>query len=219
MPHRDRTQDYDWYRRFFREFLAHASPRCAQFGYGSAPITGEPHSYAASFEALLAFANLVDERADGEHPVILDAGAGASSFVLRRWFTNVVSTDADAEYLGMVRATCDAAGLCSENFIVGIENCPQADFTFWDYSSTERTLLFPLGLMLTRRFIFCDDADDRPVSKWRRDYFYKFASALHLPITDCRESLDSHGRFGCIIENTKVGAGRASRSRVCLAAA
>jgi len=203
-----RRADYEWYRRYFRDFLQFASPRCAQFGYGKGQITGEPTSYASGFEALLAFADLVDDT----NAVILDAGAGASSFVLRRWFPNVISTDGDAEFLESVRRTCVGAGLGGEQFIVGIENCPEADFTFWDYSSQERTLLFPLGLMLTRREIYCDDADDRPVSAWRREYFYKFANALDLPIRDVPESRDQYGRFGAVITNTKVGAGRGARA-------
>jgi len=205
-----RRADHEWYRRYFREFLNHASPRCAQFGYGKGPVTGEPTSYAAGFEALLAFAEIVDD----SDAWVLDAGAGASSFVLRRWFPNVISTDGDPDFLDMVRRTCVAAGLSGEGFIAGIENCPEVDFTFWDYSSTERTLLFPLGLALTRREVYCDDADDRPNNAWRRDYFYKFAAALKLPIRDVREALDQYGRFGAVITNTKVGAGRRMRQTV-----
>jgi hypothetical protein len=186
----------EWFRRWFREFPRYApEPYRSYGGYGN----GEPNGTACSVEAIRAFARLVEE----PNAVILNAGAGASSFLLRRLFKNVVCVDEDAHYLDIVRRTCLENGLDGSHFIVGLEDAPAADYTFYDYGEiNEQARLghYSLAWRKTRRAIYFDDADDRPHAfpHYRR-LVLDFAASQGAAAEDCRDARDRYGRWGVIV--------------------
>jgi hypothetical protein len=182
------------YREYFRRFKEIAPPRMLEYG---GYFTGEPSAMASSLESLVAFANRVE---NPENSVILDAGAGASSWMLRSMFPHVVSTDPDAEYLDVVRKVCAAANLNTEGFIPLLENVHcTTDYTYYDYGNSERVPNMELAIGMTLKLIYLDDTDDRPDCAKDRAYIYSLAAKLGLKIEDCREANDQYGRWGVII--------------------
>jgi hypothetical protein len=190
---------YAWFREFAR--LA-PEPYRSYGGYGD----GLPNGTAASLEAIREFARLVDD----PDAVILNAGAGASSFLLRRLFRNVVCVDADPAYLELVRRICVANGLDGERFIVGIEAAIDADFTFYDYGEIHDGLRIghhATAFRKTRRAIYFDDADDRPHGFPRyRQVLLDFAAAQGIVAEDCRAAYDAWGRWGIVMRRPSPAA-------------
>ena len=133
----------------------------------------------------------------------MNAGAGASSFLLRRLFKNVVCVDADAVYLELVRRTCVENGLDGDRFIVGLENAPDADYTFYDYGEINEQARMghhSLAWRKTRRAVYFDDADDRPHAfpHYRR-LVLDFAGSQGAAAEDCRDACDRYGRWGVVV--------------------
>jgi hypothetical protein len=182
-----------WFRRWFREFQRLApEPYRSYGGYGD----GEPNGTACSLEAIRAFAHRVADPG----ATILNAGAGASSFLLRRMFRNVVCVDADARYLDLVRRICLENGLGGEGFVVGLESAPEADYTFYDYGEIDERGRFghcALAWRKTRKAIYFDDVDDRPHAfpHYRR-LVLDFLGARGAVAEDCRDACDRYGRWG-----------------------
>jgi hypothetical protein len=184
------------FRLWFHEFARVApEPYRSYGGYGD----GEPNGTACSLEAIRAFARLVDD----PDAVLLNAGAGASSFLLRRLFRNVVCVDGDATYLEIVRRICVDQGLSGEGFVVGLENAPEADYTFFDYgeiSSQAAARDYALAYRKTRKAVYFDDADDRPHAFPRyRQLLLEFAASQGAPAEDCRAATDAYGRWGVVV--------------------
>jgi hypothetical protein len=191
---------YDWYCRYFKEFLNFASPEFSSYGgYGS----GLPNGTASSLESIIVFSSLMEE----SNPVILNCGAGACSFVLRKLFRNVICCDPDEEYLICVKNTCAANGLSDNDFIVGLENAPQADYTFYDYGNvgtsdggiSTRKKYLPLVLTKTRVLLYADDADDRVVMRDYREFVRSFALMYGVSFEDATMAKDKYGRWGVIL--------------------
>lgn len=190
-----------WYRLWFKEFARVApEPYRSYGGYGD----GEPNGTACSVEAVRAFARRVGDR----DATVLNAGAGASSFLLRRLFPRVTCVDADAPYLDVVRGLCAAHGLSEEGFVVGLENAPDADFVFYDYGEitpAARMGYHDMAYRKARRGVYFDDADDRPHAfpQYRR-LVLDFAAGQGVAAEDCRDATDRYGRWGVFL--TKPGA-------------
>lgn len=183
----------DWYREYFRRFKDVAPPRMLEFG---GYFTGEPSAMASSLESLVAFGNRVADR----NALILDAGAGASTWVLRKMFANVISIDPDDEYLAVVKKVCQSGDLDISGFCSGLLGTPfQVDYTYYDYGGAERVPNMEHAIRATKTLIYLDDTDDRPDCAKDRAYIYKLASDLGLKIEDCREANDQYGRWGVII--------------------
>jgi hypothetical protein len=179
---------------YFQRFKGIAPPRMLEYG---GYFTGQPSAMASSLESLVAFANRVENPEDS---VILDAGAGASTWILRSLFPHVVSTDPDAEYLDVVRRVCATKHLNTEGFVHLLDNVHCAiDYTYYDYGNAERQPNMFRAIALTRALIYLDDTDDRPDCAKDRAHIYKLASDLNLKIEDCREANDQYGRWGVII--------------------
>jgi hypothetical protein len=195
----------DIYRTWFREFARVApEPYRSYGGYGD----GEPNGTACSVQAIRAFARLVDE----PDAVVLNAGAGASSFLLRRLFRNVVCVDNDRSYLDVVRRICVDNGLNGDGFFVGLHDAPDADYTFFDYG--ELTPQCPardyaLAYRKTRVAVYFDDADDRPHAfpQYRR-LLLDFAAAQGVTAEDCRAATDAYGRWGVVVRKPPPPAAR-----------
>jgi hypothetical protein len=183
----------EWYREYFRRFKEIAPPRMLEFG---GYFKGEPSPMASSLESLVAFANRVED----PNALILDAGAGASTWVLRKMFPKVISTDPDAEYLSVVRQVCASGGLDTSGFFTEMMGNPfEVDYTYYDYGGAERVPNMLFAILGTRKLIYLDDTDDRPDCARDRAYIYDLAAKMGLKIEDCREANDQYGRWGVII--------------------
>jgi hypothetical protein len=126
-------------------------------------------------------------------------------------FRRVVSVDADARYLELVRQICMAHGLSGDGFVVGLENAPEADYTFYDYgeiSDQGRTGHYAPAYIKTRSALYCDDTDDRPhgFPRFRR-LIVDFAAAQGIVAEDRRDACDRYGRWGVVLRKPKPEAG------------
>lgn len=144
---------------------------------------------ASSYESILAFAELIG---DDKEAVILNAGAGASSWVLRKMFPNVICADPDLNYLQVVRDICEIGELSTDNFTNKLMPC---DYCLYDYGNKKRIPNLKKAIELTRKALYIDDCDTRPECKELRDYVY----SLGLNVTDCKEACDEYGRWGVIL--------------------
>ncbi|HEY2899209.1 MAG TPA: hypothetical protein VGL59_01450 [Polyangia bacterium] len=194
----------DAFRLWFRAFAARApEPYRSYGGYGD----GLPNGTACSLEAIRVFASLVGD----PDAVILNAGAGVSSFLLRRLFRNVVCVDSDPTYLNIVRDLCVGHGLSGDGFIAGLENAPDADFTFFDYGAIteqERLGYYAMAYRKTRRAVYCDDADDRPHGfPLLRQRLIDFAAAQGVAAVDRRDAIDRYGRWGVVVPKAPAATG------------
>jgi len=186
-------KDYDaWFREYFILFRDNAPQQMVEWGGYQ---RGLPTGMASSLESMIAFANLVKD----PNATVLNAGAGASSWVLRKLFKNVVCTDPDAEYLEVVKNICTKGGLNTDNFIVGLENVPVCDYTYYDYGNSVRMPCLPLGMNKTKILAYVDDTDDRECCTSERKFVYEFAKEQNYKIQDCREANDEYGRWGVIL--------------------
>lgn len=181
-----------WYFKYFELFRDNAPKEMVEWGGYQ---RGLPTGMASSLESMIAFANLVKDK----DALILNAGAGASSWVLRKIFKNVVCTDPDASYLQVVKDICSKE-LNIDNFIVGLENVPVCDYTYYDYGNSVRMPSLKLGMSKTKILAYVDDTDDRDCCKDERAFVYNFAATEKYRIADCREAIDEYGRWGVILE-------------------
>jgi hypothetical protein len=179
------------YVNYFTTFWDIADDRCRRY-YG----TPGPSGHAAGLESLTYFAALVIESMPDswQQATIVDAGAGASSAILRTYFDNVISCDPDADYLALVQRTCADMGLPEGRWEVGVPN-HEADATFYDYGTSERIPLFPEFLRLSRRLIWIDDAHDRELL----EACTAVCRDLGLVVHPARGSHDNIGRFGAYV--------------------
>ena len=188
-------EDYrEHYLEYFRLFRDHAPSDMVKWGGYQ---DGLPTGMASSLECCIEFAKLAKD----ENTTILNAGSGASSWVLRKIFKNVIDTDCDEGYLNAVKKVCEIGGLNTDNFILGIENCPECDNVLWDYGNKERIPLMKLGISKAKNYVYVDDADTRPDCKELRDYVYELAiaHAEEFYTDDCEAACDEYGRWGVII--------------------
>jgi hypothetical protein len=174
------------YLEFFETFYAIADNRCRRY-VGS----DKPHGTAASLQACLAFADRV-QRTSIPNPVIVDAGAGASSAVLRYIFHNVISCDPDRDYLHLVRMTCKSMDLAHGEYTDS--NVPYCDGCFYDYGNRERIPCMRSFIERTRHVVYIDDAHDRDVAEWATRQARELSWQLSAP-----HALDEFGRYGILL--------------------
>lgn len=179
------------YKDYFKFFMELAPPKFTRYGYDS----GRPNGMAASLESLIYFANIVKDT----DALILNAGAGASSWVLRQLFPRVICADPDAEYLDLIRELCRKHGLQSQGFVHLLRNTPDIDYTFYDYGHYEvRWPMLSVAWSKTRKSMYVDDADDRPHNMPNRHYALALAQELSIATEDCRQAIDGYGRWGIL---------------------
>jgi hypothetical protein len=176
------------YTEYFSTFWRVASERCRRY-YG----TDKPNGHAAGLESLVYFAGLVIETMPGSwrSATIIDAGAGASSAILRTYFDDVISCDPDADYLAQVRVACAELRLPDGRWVEGLP-ADEADATFYDYGTRHRIPTFRQFLDLSQRMIWVDDAQDREVL----DACTAVCRERGLELRPARGAHDEHGRFG-----------------------
>jgi hypothetical protein len=148
--------------------------------------TGQPNAMASSLESCLALYDYMEDK----NATVLNAGAGASSAVLRSLLKNVTCTDPDKKYLEVVKEIVGG-----ENYIHNIGYCDYSDYVYWDYGNWQRRPLMDVGLHLARKAMYVDDCHDPDVMSYVRHlvniYGYKIVET---------KSLDNSGRFGVIID-------------------
>jgi 2-polyprenyl-3-methyl-5-hydroxy-6-metoxy-1,4-benzoquinol methylase len=183
----------DWHKLYFQKFLAFAPPQFISYG---GYHTGLPNGTACSFEAIREFIKMVPNK----ECKILNAGAGASSFVLRRFFPNVICVDMNKEYLEVVRQICASENLSTDNFITNIEEVKEADCTFYDlgdFVPEGRLKYFKYAFDITKHFIYYDDADDRPFAfPSYRKAIQELGREKKAKVIDVKAAYDTYGRWG-----------------------
>lgn len=174
------------YLEYFKLFRDKAPKEMVEWGGYQ---KGEPTGMASSLECILEFAKLVED----PDAIILNAGAGASSFVLRTMFKNVICSDPSLPYLLVVRQICIDAGLSGDNFITGIV---ESDYCLYDYGNIERIPTMREAIDNTRIALYIDDCDTRPECKEMRDHVY----SLGFNVSDCIAACDEYKRWGVILK-------------------
>lgn len=155
-----------------------------------------------SFEGLLAFMRGVP----GPECSVMDAGAGISTWVLRKAFTNVVTVEPErtADIGHVVCRLCTKYGLLEHEFVLGLANAPECDYVLYDYETfPARVHELPLAWSKARIAMYLDDADDRA----RNTYLpivRRFAEAEGAILTECRDAVDDFGRWGVWLHRENV---------------
>lgn len=189
-------EDYrEHYNKYFQEFNRLAVGEYADLSYGS----DKPNPTASSLESIIAYANYIIE--SKQMFFILNAGAGASSFVLRKVFDRVVCVDPNKRYLNLIKLVCKENGLQYLGF-GPINNIKPASFDhlYYDYGDIERLPYLGYAIELARKSIYIDDTDCRDECIPYRKHVIALAESMKLKWFDCKEALDEHGRAGIIIE-------------------
>lgn len=180
---------YDHYLEYFKLFQKNAPKYMVDYVGGN----GLPNGMASSLESCIEFAKIVKDK----NAIILNAGAGASSWVLRKIFPNVICTDPDPTYLKVVQNICELGGLSTENFTIDNE-IPMADYCYYDYGNIERMPFLKKHVEATKIALYIDDSDDRPeCTEYRQFVLSNFSN---YKLSDCREARDSYGRWGIILK-------------------
>jgi hypothetical protein len=169
------------FRQYFIEFRDRAPKEYLIYG---GYFTGLPNTQASSMESCVYFASLI-----GENDTLLNAGAGASSWMFRKLVKNVICTDPDAGYLAAVKQVVGG-----DNYIAGIDSCPQVDFVYWDYGNGERVPFFEKGYSLARKAMYVDDCHDPSLADFVHKVAEKTGSKVSGPV-----GRDKEGRFGLVI--------------------
>jgi len=181
------------YLKYFQLFSVHAPIEMVNYVGGQ---NGLPNGMASSLECCIEFSKIATPDS-----VILNAGAGASSFVLRKLFPNVICTDPDKDYLEAVKRICGLAGLSTENFIAIESEADvlklKADYTLYDFGNIQRMPYLKNHIEITAKALYIDDTDDRADCVEYRNFV--FSNFRQYSITDCREAMDSYGRWGVIL--------------------
>lgn len=184
------------YVQYF-DYLANQSSHAHDF-YGQ----DGPYGWAASFESLLFFRNAV-RKIPIERPLVVDAGAGASTALLRLWFNSVVSVDPDPKYLELVELTCRHMA-ASKNLPSLARSMVSArsdyDALFYDYGMDQvRIDNFEPMAKKAKHIVYVDDCDFRPHAQPLRRHVLYVAQKHNWNTTDCLDACDEYGRWGILI--------------------
>jgi hypothetical protein len=171
----------DYYCQYFRDFRDKAPKEYLTYG---GYFTGLPNAQASSFESCEAFVRMI-----GEKETLLNAGAGASSWIFRKLLKNVYCTDPDKGYLEAVKYVVGG-----DNYIHTIDKCPEVDYVYWDYGNAERVPNLSKAYSLARKAMYVDDCHDVYLADCVRKLGVETNSKVVGPV-----GLDSHGRFGLVL--------------------
>lgn len=195
------------YVNFFKAFA-----KVAHQAHVSYVGTDRPHGQAASFEALLCFRNVARDLNLTYNSTVLDAGAGASSVILRSWFGHVITCDPNPAYVADVKRTCAALAeqyrvpdLGAGEWITGIPSI-MVDGCFYDYGTIERMPSLDKVMQMTRHVIYVDDTDRRVDCAEMRQFTLDAAHKSGSWRADeafCAE--DEHSRWGLVLTKMPLG--------------
>lgn len=196
-----KVEDYrDYYNQYFKEFNRLAVGEFADLSYGS----DKPNDTSSSLESIIAYANYILEGQNKplEFIEILNAGAGASSWMFRKLFKNVICTDPNKKYLKFIEHICEEnklqGGIFNHGMLIGQE-IDLFDHVYFDYGNIERLPYLGSAIDLALKSIYVDDVDRRACCFQYREITIELCEALHLKWFDCEEALDEYGRSGIII--------------------
>lgn len=196
MPYK--IEDYrEYYNEYFKQFNIWAVDHFADLSYGSYT----PNATASSLESIIAYANYIG-KVTGEMP-ILNAGAGASSWMLRKIFKQVSCVEPHGRYLSLVREVLCQNALYYNNMYHGMEAIrftSYYDHVYYDYGDIERIPYLGLAIDIARKSIYVDDSDCRDDCRPYRQHVIDLCAAKGLKWFDCLEAKDEHNRWGIIIE-------------------
>jgi hypothetical protein len=173
----------DVFLQYFIDFKNKAPKEFVEYGGYS---TGVPNGMASSLESCLALYDYIEDK----NSTVLNAGAGASSAVLRALLPNVTCTDPDKDYLDVVKNIVGG-----DNYIYNLGYCDYSDYVYWDYGNWQRRPLLDVGLHLAKKAMYVDDCHDPDVLS-----YVKYLVNLHGYRLVPTNSMDSIGRFGYIID-------------------
>ena len=181
-------EDYrEYYLEYFKKFHAMAVGEYADLSYGQ----DTPNGTSSSLESVIAYANYIDN----PKATILNAGAGASSWMLRKLFKDVVCIDPNLKYLHFVERICGG-----ERYWRGFGTTYTFDHIYFDYGDIERLPYLGRAIDIARKSIYVDDVDNRSCAVPYRDTVIRLCEAMNLKWFDCVEAKDEYERWGIIIE-------------------
>lgn len=209
-----KVEDYrEFYNLYFKEFNRLAVGEFADLSYGK----DTPNDTASSLESVVAYANYILKQEQGELSYILNAGAGASSWIFRKLFADgffkmdILCCDPNEKFLKFVEHIITENGLPVDDEMSGFRHGMvmdlfeyQTNITFdhvyFDYGNIERLPYIGAAIDLAEKSIYVDDVDKRQCCYDYRDITIKLCEAMGLKWFDCDEALDSYERAGIIIE-------------------
>lgn len=147
---------------------------------------------AASLESLAYFLSFVES---GD--TILDAGCGASSWVLRRSGHRVTSIDTNRDYQHAVYDLCLANQVnCAEFLKCGIEETLSYDWVFFDYDHVDkRSSYLSVAWSKARNGMYVDDMQDVALRQ--------AVETMFGPQQADPRVIDQYGRWGVMLRRTE----------------
>ena len=191
---------------YFRTFMQVADDKAKSFG----ELSEHPTGWAASFESLFLFKLEVQRHCSARDALILDAGSGVSSAVLRVWFDNVITCDNDRHYMANVRRTCEALTtkfqaprLSDGGWVDGYYEKP-VDSVFYDFGNFDvRREMLPTALGFVKNVAYLDDIDHRDRAMALRGTTFWEGRAKGFALRDVHEAIDEFGRWGVMATRVK----------------
>lgn len=188
-----KIEDYKaYYELYFKVFDRFAIGEYAEFSYG----VDKPNPTASSLESIIAYANYILTNYN-KNDRILNAGSGASSWMLRNLFNNVIDIEPNKKYAEFISLVCGYDRLA---FISNWADIRFNDHCYYDYGSIERLPYLGCAIENVSKSIFCDDTDCRDECMPYRKHVIALCEAMGFKWFDCEGSKDEHGRSGIIIE-------------------
>lgn len=190
-----KIEDYrDHYNQYFVEFNRLAVGEYADLSYGS----DKPNPTASSLESIIAYANYILTNGE-EYDTILNAGSGASSWMLKKLFKNVTDIEPNHRYSKFVEIVCNCA---KGDFINSFSNLLHENFyhIYYDYGNIERLPYLGYAIEVAYKSLYIDDSDCRDECMPYRNHVIDLCKAMGLKYFDCLDAKDEHGRWGIIIE-------------------
>ncbi len=196
-----KVEDYrEFYNKYFVEYNRLAVGEFADLSFGD----DQPKDTCSSLESCIAYANYIVSRPNPPKWTMLNAGAGASSWMFRNMFPGkVFCSDPNERYLNFVMEVCTINSIDSDCALSGFDNFgihERVDHVYYDYGMIERLPYLGRAIDLARYSVYVDDVDNREQCAPYREITIGLCKSLGLKWFDCMESKDEHGRHGIIIE-------------------
>lgn len=177
------------YEAYFRCFQEHAIDEYAELSYGTDKIE---NGTSSSLESIIAYTRYIDDST----AKILNAGAGASSWMFRQLFRDVTCTDPNEFYLEFIRKLCTSR---QGPFQRDMFFTHKFDHVYFDYGDIERLPYLGSAIDLAKKSVYVDDTDKRECCKFYREFVIDLCKSLKLEYRDLEEATDKEGRGGLII--------------------
>lgn len=192
-----KAEDYrDFYKLYFKEFNRLATGEFADLSYGN----DIPNDTASSLESIVAYANYIKGIEGARAVHLLNAGAGASSWMFRKIFGAVICADPHKRYMHLVRMICLENKLYAGQFQNNMHVYGKVYHVYYDYGSIERLPFLGSAIEQAMISVYVDDVGEGAPYKPYRDHVIALCESMKLKWFDCKESLDEYGRAGIIIQ-------------------